>query len=307
MATPSSLISQFIQSPKNLTEYGQLGDYVGGVWGTVIAAITFFLVLATFWASRRHDYRARVFEIFSEMMRTHEEIVSGMNYEGLTGRQIFQSSLSEFYKIYELIQNVPGQEWSIQQRIEIAYNFMFFGPYFENDRHLSEIYGEVPIRKLSGEVHRERQLKPNSKRHYKGHQLYLGHYFRNLFNAYSFIDSAKLSKKEKMQIAKILRSKLSNHEQALLALNTMTSLGADWENSGYIACYKPFKNVPQYFLSFDRDFSLKSRFPYVNFEWEKRGSKRTIIRSLVLTDRTTVYLVQRNKISDKKIVHAEIQ
>lgn len=282
-----------------MAEYGQLGDYVGGVWGTVIAAITFFLVLITFWTSRRNDYRTRVFEIFSEMMRTHDGIISRMSYEGLTGQQIFQSSLSEFYKIYEITQRIHDQNWDINQRIEISYNFMFFGPYFENDRSLSEIYGEDQIRKLSGEVHRERQLKPNSKRHYKGHQLHLSHYFRNLFNAYSFIDSAKIRKKEKNQIAKILRSKLSNHEQALLALNAMTSLGADWENSGYIASYKPFKNVPRHFLSFDKNFILKSRFPYIDFEWEKRGLNKSIITTFSPTNRTHIHFVRIKKVKEK--------
>jgi hypothetical protein len=59
--------------------YGLLGDYVGGVWGTGLAALTAIGVFATVWYTRRIDYKSKTYQVFVEMLRTHEEIVSSLS------------------------------------------------------------------------------------------------------------------------------------------------------------------------------------------------------------------------------------
>ena len=68
----------------------------------------------------------------------------------------------------------------------------------------------------------------------------------------------------------MLRSKLSNYEQALLALNVLSHMGQDWQSSGLLRTYKPIKNIPRDFFSFDDSFDLKKAFPYIDFEWERQ-------------------------------------
>jgi hypothetical protein len=249
--------------------YGLLGDYIGGVWGTLFTAATVLGIFLTFLWSRRMDYRAKTYQVFAEMMRTHEEIVQSLRIGSRIGRDTFSSVLSEFYVIYKLTRNVvpDNSVWSIQNRVDIAYTCTFFGPHLASENILED-YGPDRIRQLFGAIHTERQAANSEKRQFGGHQLRLSHYFRNLFSAYTFIEGTKLSDDEKLALGKVLRSKLSNHEQAVLTLNIMSHLGAEWERTGLVEKYKPIKNLPSFFLTFDRSFIIKDRFPYINFEWE---------------------------------------
>lgn len=109
----------------------------------------------------------------------------------------------------------------------------------------------------------------SQKSQFGGHQLRLSHYFRNLFSAYTFVDGTRLSMEREAGSGKgFALETLQNHEQAVLTLNIMSHLGAEWERTGLVEKYKPIKNLPSFFLTFDRSFKIKDRFPYVNFEWE---------------------------------------
>lgn len=102
--------------------YGLLGDYVGGFWGTFVGMLTLLVVLLTWRAARRTDYRAKTYQVFAEMLRTHEEIVTSMRINGFSGRDTFVLVLSEFYAIYKLTREAVPEDsvWSISNRIDIA-------------------------------------------------------------------------------------------------------------------------------------------------------------------------------------------
>ena len=255
---------------------GLLGDYIGGVFGTAIAAITFLVVLAAWWTTRRNDSKTKIYEVFAEMLRTHEEIISSIELAGVKGREAFSIILSEFSFIYKTTRNlVPSDTiWSMHQRIDVAYTYTYYGPQLQTQRILKQ-HDPAMLKLVGDAISKKQQSNANSKnaRHrqrlFKGHQNRLSHYFRNLFAAYSFIESSNLSEKEKRSLSKVLRAKLSNYEQALLLLNTMAHLGEEWKHSGLLAKYKPIKNVPKNFFSFDEaNFILKNEFPYIVFEWE---------------------------------------
>lgn len=254
--------------------YGLLGDYVGGFWGTIIGAITLVVVFVTWRSSRRIDYKSKTYQIFAEMLRTHEEIVSSIRIGNLVGRDALEVMLSEFYFIYRATRKlVPSYEdWAVEQRIDIAYTMMYYGLQLQTQRVLSN-YDTAKIQSVANLVTRARQTnesleQPKDKRRFPGHQNRLSHYFRNLYNAYRFINRSELSLDEKEDLGRILRTKLSNYEQALLTLNVISHLGRPWEEKGLIRRYMPIKNVPRDFFSFDDRFILKNRFCCVKFEWE---------------------------------------
>lgn len=63
-----------------------------------------------------------------------------------------------------------------------------------------------------------------------GHLHRLDHYFRHLFHFINFIyNDSILSKTEKQDYYKILRTQLSSYEQVLFYINSLSSLGRDWE------------------------------------------------------------------------------
>lgn len=68
------------------------------------------------------------------------------------------------------------------------------------------------------------------KKYYGGHQHRLGHYFRHLFQSYKFLNiQNELSWNEKYFYGKTLRAQLSTYEQALIFINSISSLGMRWE------------------------------------------------------------------------------
>lgn len=255
--------------------YGLIGDYVGGLWGTIIGAITLIVIFMSWRSSRRLDHKTKVYQVFAELLRTHEEIISSMVLNRRKGREAFRSILSEFNFIYRATRAlVPDDaEWSIRQRIDIAYTFMYYGTLLQTQKVLHS-YDSARLKLISDRISRERakneQEKKSPKRTFEGHQNRLSHYFRNLFTAYKYIDASPLSRSEKRILGKVLRAKLSNYEQALLALNIICHLGQEWERSGLLSAYRPIKNVPQNFFSFDENFNLKKEFPRIDFEWESQ-------------------------------------
>jgi hypothetical protein len=74
------------------------------------------------------------------------------------------------------------------------------------------------------------ELGKKYEKYYGGHQFRLGHYFRHLFQSFKYLDGAKdLDSNEKYTYAKMLRAQLSTYEQALLFINSISSLGFEWE------------------------------------------------------------------------------
>ena len=95
-------------------------------------------------------------------------------------------------------------------------------------------------------------------KYYGGHQHRLGHYFRHYFQVIQFIDRANgLDYQEKYSYAKLLRAQLSNYEQVIFCLNSLSQIGRAWEledkkkenlpyviNRRYITKYNLIKNIP---------------------------------------------------------------
>lgn len=344
----SKLISLLIPKthPSGLPDvyqyYGQVGDFFGGVWGTIIGAVTLLVVGLTWHSTRKIDKESKVYQVFAEMLRTHEEIVSSISIGEVKGRDTFALMLSEFYEIYAAINNCGIAKFNlltVTQKINVAFVISYYGTYpttpkiLERDlpgypfnelcgvialkrksakldmqvRDISEIIQRTGGQKLSAFKDAFRAVKASTisepeKRYlsvtlqeiqksssltkmsqaisdyidvhsismeFGGHQNRLSHYFRNLYSAFVFIDEQKISKAEKLSLAKVLRSKLSNYEQAMLALNSLSIQGSAWVSSDLIKKYSPIKNIPEHFFTFDLKFDLKSEFPSVVFEWER--------------------------------------
>ncbi|WP_203296796.1 putative phage abortive infection protein [Luteirhabdus pelagi] len=124
-------------------------------------------------------------------------------------------------------------------------------------------------------------------KYYGGHQFRLGHYFRHLYQVVKFINNQKgIDYNEKYGYLKILRAQLSTYEQAVLFLNSISSMGQSWELqpeinpklNGFkdydfklITKYNFIKNIPgdsMYGINF-KDF-----YPLVEYESEQNEKKR---------------------------------
>jgi hypothetical protein len=118
-------------------------------------------------------------------------------------------------------------------------------------------------------------------KYYNGHQHRRGHYFRHLFQTVKYINyNDDIKEEEKYFYAKTLRAQLSTYEQAILFINSITTLGYKWEllpeenllkkGDDKIKCKlitnnQLIKNLPGYHLS---GVTYKSFYPDIIYEFD---------------------------------------
>lgn len=120
------------------------------------------------------------------------------------------------------------------------------------------------------------------EKYYGGHIHRLGHYFRNTFTIYNFINTRNfLNFQQKYSYAKQFRSQFSTYEHALFFYNSLSSLGRIWDidankneeksdeqeinlpNKQLITKYNLVKNLPSEFVL---DLPISNYYPLVEFE-----------------------------------------
>ncbi|WP_210485388.1 putative phage abortive infection protein [Microvirga antarctica] len=253
----------------NLSKLGSLGDYFGGLWGTLISVLALVVVFFTWRLTRQANNRNALISILTEMLKTHDSISS--IEKGISSR-----FLREFSAVYKLSRRIvpDDQFWSVEDRVDIAYTFVFYG-LSTHVRHSLSRHGDERLKLLQDATAQLRHRAGSKyKNYFSGYQEHLSHYLRNLFGMYVLINESNLKLKEKLNLSKVVRTKLSNYDQAVLALNVMSHLGREWDRQGLIINYKPIANVPERFFGYDNALSLKKYFPYVEFEWERSRGNR---------------------------------
>ena len=111
-----------------------------------------------------------------------------------------------------------------------------------------------------------------------GHQYQLGHYFRHLFQAVRYIDEQPwwiLTEYKKRDYINTLRAQMSNYEQALLFINSLSQVGRKWEydkkaKKSLISDYDLVKNLPKHFIP---DMIPDKYYPDVEFEYLDKDNK----------------------------------
>lgn len=259
----------FLPDSALLAERGLLGDYVGGLWGTVLAVVGTILVWRTYTNSKKKDLRDSTLSIFGKMLESYEQIIGNAKYDNEHKREVFGSFMSAFDVAMKAIEKVDAKmtkTLTLEDRIDISFLFVFYGTSITADYELSRYDHDliVAIRaKITGE-------RANDV-YFKGYQNVLSNYFRTIYNAYEFLHQSDLSDREKYQLGKVFRSKFTNYEQAVIALNIISRLGKEWRTSGLLMRYKIIKNLPNGFLSLPNGATVKTLIPYIDYEWEKGG------------------------------------
>jgi hypothetical protein len=113
------------------------------------------------------------------------------------------------------------------------------------------------------------------EKYYGGHQFRLGHYFRHLYQSYKYLEnSTSLDDEQRYSYGKMYRAQLSTYEQALLLVNSISSIGMKWEYapelsndkksySRLITKYNLIKNLPGQHL-----FGIRYKTYYPNVAYE---------------------------------------
>lgn len=248
--------------------WGQYGDLIGGLIGTVVALVGVFLLYETLGQQRLALRRQEDFFIkqqvetrFFELVRIQRENVSELKSKGKVGREIFIRFRDDFHDLFQKVlekypqnaspdkkENESVPKW-YKEITQVAYLILFYGvnnfSMPELKRKIQAIAkdrgGYYEIESLLDELEKEHKaVKEKNKEkgsvkkylHYDGQQSRLGHYFRHLFQTVKYINDQPpglFSYQEKYNYLKTLRAQLSTHEQAILFFNSLTELGAPWE------------------------------------------------------------------------------
>lgn len=260
---------------------GQLGDFVGGYIGTFFALVGVVLLVATL-RNQRGSAQQLSFETkYFELIKMHRDNVAELGVQGTDGRKVFVHLIREFRAVLDVVKQVAAkhnQQLSQRQVIHVAYYCLFFGSGPNSSRMLKqslstfdqpfveELDNRLDNRDLKEKVKCDRKL---SYVPFEGHQSRLGHYYRHLYQAVRYVDQQTIDV-DKYEHVKTIRAQLTTHEQALLLLNSLSPIGANWWKKGFMLEYRMVQNIPRCFFDPTAEFDLSPPlFPAGYFEWEE--------------------------------------
>lgn len=259
---------------------GNIGDFVGGVVGTVLSFASVFLLILTLTDQRDQNKLDRFGQTFYEMLHIHNDNVTSMklkDVDNTTGRDVFTKLVTDYEHIYDIVhgcfENIRNlvplsgkdkeeknailermQEYledkqkTIRLNMRIAYGFFFYG----SEKFL--LKSEIPVENEI--LEHVKNLLVSGNNMVCSHNVLLGHYYRHMFQMLKVVENASfLDEKEKYRYAKQLRAQLNDDEQVLLYYNSLSDIGKDWiENLNQkkrkkmclIARFRMIKNIPYY-------------------------------------------------------------
>lgn len=245
-------------------------------------------------ANKRTIFEARFFEL----LKIHRENVAEFEIEDKKGGPVFVYLIREFRLTLNVAEEVRKSRdilYNQVQEIDLVYLAFYYGVGPNSTRllhnatsHLEDSLAEHLIRELVFIQNTFRDKKmglleeseiPNKQfidwaeerlgyQPFDGHQSRLGHYYRHLWQMMKYVDGHAPEGTAK-EYAGIVRAQLSNHEQALLCLNALSSIGAAWNGAnGLLNKYELIKNIPKGFFDSNTELDLKRQFPNITFEYE---------------------------------------
>ena len=259
---------------------GQLGDFVGGYYGTIFLFASVILLYVTLNAQRSAASDQSLETRFFELVQMHRDNVSELELGKSKGRKIFVLLIRELRAILEHLPAVDLPEitpLSRLQRLQVAYYVLFYGTGKNSSRALRGALADfqAPLvdaieRTFNDPVLKQtvRKSRPFGYVPFEGHQSRLGHYYRHLYQAVRYVDEQDLNEDQKYEFVKTLRAQLTNHEQALLLVNSLTPLGHNWWRARLLTRFRMVQNIPKDFFNRSLELEVKTLFPSPYFEWE---------------------------------------
>jgi len=227
--------------------WGQYGDIIGGVIGTIFSLVGVLLLVETLRGSDFSQTENRIFEL----IKFHKENTNEISTISEMGRLVFKNISEEISILYQEVCNceclVPEEETegnpiNEYDKLDVAYLIAFFGLDINGNQTLTDkvcaFTGCNTLMKKTIEcipsIKDKFPNRDNKVNIHTGYQVILGHYFRHLFQTVNYINNQKnLPYSKKYFFTKTLRAQLSTYEQIIFFYNSVSPLGADWELSIY--------------------------------------------------------------------------
>jgi hypothetical protein len=266
----------------NAAMAGQLGDFVGGYIGTLLALFSFILIYSTFKGQRQTSTIEKFQNKYFELIKMHRDNVTEIGIGKDFGKKIFVVLIREFRAILKIAKEISEYkkfDYEKEQLFIISYYALFFGVGPNSSRMLREALNEFDklfvdafLCKLNDD-----ESKTNVKNSLKfcftpfeGHQSRLAHYYRHLYQTICYVDNINVDI-DKYEYVKTIRAQLTTHEQALLFVNSLTPIGKNWWNKNLLLRYRLVQNIPNSFFNAETEIDLSTYFPNNYFEWQERN------------------------------------
>jgi len=246
------------------------GTIIGGLFGPLFSLISFILVYLIFNEQNKQTFinkidsdikylRNYVFEIKHRDPESKIFIIGGEE----TGERFFIRAKTQLDNLYNKM--ITYDFLDSENIIGATFEIFYFGVSKRTLEtlkiHLCKRTDIDNVNKIINDI-RKIKTKYNDKIvYYCGHQGKLGHYFRQLYYIIESIDNCNLDI-DKYEVAKNVRVKMSNYEQAILCYNLFTYMGKNWGEKNYINKYELIKDIPQRFLPFEPNTYFSLKFEY---------------------------------------------
>ena len=219
---------------------------------------------------------------FFQLVAITRENSSQVQIGDRSGKKVFISLVRELYQSYETAQDVRQSHQINETDVpNVAYLAFFYGAVDQVSQLILRQrfhgrYTEDFLSVLFAAYKRRRETCREAFDYevFDGHQSRLGHYYRHLFQAVTYINTQPkdiLSYREKYQYIKTLRTQLSTQEQLLFFWNSISDLGLAWEkakdirdeNDKLITKYNLVKNIPE---GYSQYVKVGDYYPLVDYE-----------------------------------------
>lgn len=222
----------------NSEKFGQLGDFVGGLMGSLWALAGVFLFYKAL-TEQRADFNnnKKALELQVEALNQQieefklsreEQKLSRKVYEEQSKTAKIQQFDSSFYSLLDVYLNIKN---NLNTTIPDYFRVLV--------SEISKHYDDS----MKDPIAQRKALVTSFIEIYNNKREALSRYFRALYRLLSIIDTAtNLTEKEKFHYAKILRAQLSDYELIVLSYNSYTFLGQ--KTQSFILKYNLLKHIP---------------------------------------------------------------
>lgn len=264
-----------LRLPIDYNAFGTFGDFYGGFLGTILLIISVVLVYRTY----REQMKQQVENRFFQLLKIHDSNVQNLRGKDL---DIFNVCLSQIRVFVRLINSYVADtkiNWELLDIVKLAYLYYFFGIVEFDEKRMKgiETIDHTEISDLN------KYLRARGVSLVNPGYLYLGLYFRQIYQTVTYIDGKdELSAEDKYELVKTLRVRLNIEEQYLLFINSLTLLGQEWKekakdsSKNLITHYNLIKNIPKEFSGIEgiQFWNDKYGYPEVEYEFNKKVSSK---------------------------------
>lgn len=269
-----------ITHPIDYDAFDSFGSLYGGFVTSIILIITLRIAYKTYLNSEKNQIESRFFQLLSMVNETRKNLLKRDENFFAINIKIVRTFYDEI-EGYRKEEKEKEKEWSPFDILKLAYLYFFYGIKEINKDLLKNI---TTIN--TDEVSKITEHFKNKGFNFK-HPAFksIGIYFRQLFQTVTYInDRAELNDEEKYQLIKTLRVTMNIEEQYLLFVNSLTTVGQEWEknkndkNKKLITKYNLIKNLPKHYSPIGEIvFSDKTHgYPDVHYEDSKSKYKEEL-------------------------------